>query len=315
MNTPTGLDSRPKRRNTPKTKIQHVRVPPDLHRNATGSPPPANLGGLIGGTGMSLDPALETAVRRGRQLRNHSPRTADMDVWLLTALGKPAAEATVDDLTAIILRNQKQTSRFTYWAHLRSLFKMLRADGLIPKDCVPDLELPHMKRPKRSPRPFSVNQLERLRAKMRPPWRDVVVIASLTGLRASELWALEGRHLVHGVHGPEIEVTGKGDKHAFIPAHPTVVEIIDSYGTLGRLWPRWSTPVVLSRMVNAEIRRVLGTGTLHQARHSFGTQLLAATDNLAVVQQLMRHSDMSSTLIYAELASDKGRQAIDLLAG
>lgn len=250
-----------------------------------------------------------------RELRGHSKRTTEIDLWILRTLGKHPAEATTADLEAIILRNRSAASRATYARRIRSIFKLLRDLGAIPADCTPDLALPVLKSPRGTPRPFTPDQLHRLRTEARQPLRDVFIVASLTGLRSMELLALEGRDLEDGIHGPQIRVIGKGRKEALIPAHPVVVELIESRRTLGRIFPAWSSPTALSAAASVEIKRILGFGTLHMIRHSYATQLLEATSDIALVASLMRHSSVSSTQIYCQVASSRQRQAIDLLAG
>lgn len=51
-------------------------------------------------------------------------------------------------------------------------------------------------------------------------------------------------------------------------------------------------------------------GTLHQARHVYGTQLLRSGANLRIVQELMRHRSISSTEIYTAVSSDERTDAI-----
>jgi integrase len=238
-----------------------------------------------------------------------------MDCWILGLLPGHPAEATVDDLSAIILRNRNQSSRASYHSWIRGLFRLLREDGLIPKDHTPDLDLPRVRRPKGQPRPFTREQMDRLRAEANQPFRDIITVASLTGLRAGELWALKGADLVHGYHGPELHVIGKGAKPAVIPAHPRVVEIIEGYGTLDRLWTRWCSPDGFSHNVSVEIRRVLGFGRLHMCRHFFATQVLDVTGDVTITQKLLRHSNVATTMVYAQVVESKTRAAVELLAG
>lgn len=256
------------------------------------------------------------ALAHARRLRGQSETTIRLDLVILRSLGKPPADCTQTDLEAAVLRSRSPSTRATYSRRLRSSFALMREVGAIPADCTPDVGLAKIREPQGRPRPFTPEQVERLRLESRQPWRDAIWLASLTGMRAMELWALTGADLVDGMHGPEIEVVGKGGKAATIPAHPAVVAIIEGHRTLGRIFPQWSTPAVLSTSVSREIRRVLGAGTLHQLRHSFATQVLAATGgDILTVQTLLRHESIQTTLTYAQLASHKPADAVRLLAG
>lgn len=254
------------------------------------------------------------ALAAARRLRGHSETTIKLDTWILSALGVCPCQATTADLERVVLRNRGQGSRSTYVRRLRSVFALLRDVGAIPADCTPDLGLPVIREPVTQPRPLTPAEVDRLREEARQPYRDVITIASLTGLRAMELFALEGAWLVDGLHGPELRLVGKGNKAAVIPAHPLVVDIIDRQRTLGRIFTTWSSPGSLSQGVCREIRRVLGHGSLHQVRHSFATQLLAMTGDLALTQAMLRHADPKTTLRYAAIVDTKPRAAINALA-
>jgi len=51
----------------------------------------------------------------------------------------------------------------------------------------------------------------------------------------------------------------------------------------------------------------------HSARHWYGTELMRATGDLRVVSELMRHSNIQSTVGYTHVADDRRRHAIGKL--
>lgn len=264
-------------------------------------------------TGPTITEAI-AIVAHARDVAGHSPQTARLDAWVLRAIGVPPQDATVLDLERVVLRSRNKGTRATYASRIRSTFELLNRVGAIDNQA--HEQLPRLPMPKTQPRPLSDSQVDALMAGMRQPYRDAVRIALLTGARAMEVWALEGRDLVDGPGGPEILLHGKGGKDISIPAHPAVVEVVESYRTLGRIFP-WSTPCVLSRMVGKEMRRVLGTHVeFHQCRHTFGTRVMKASGHdLLLTSKLMRHSSLETTKVYVAVADERPRQAIDLLAG
>lgn len=52
---------------------------------------------------------------------------------------------------------------------------------------------------------------------------------------------------------------------------------------------------------------------IHDLRHKFGSNLVAAGESLAVVRDLMGHSDIQTTMIYLHLAPDQKRSAVESL--
>lgn len=260
---------------------------------------------------ISTAEAIEL-IRHAREMAGHSPNTARLDGWIMRAIGKPPGQATLADLEAVVLRNADRGTRATYASRLRSCFEILNRLGAIDNDA--HLGLPNLSHPKRKPRPFSDDQVARLMAEMTDPHRSVVRFALLTGARAMEVYAFEGQHLLQGANGYEILLHGKGGTKMTVPAHPDVVQIINSANTLGRIF-HFSSPAALSHIMSHAIRDVLGDGhTFHQCRHTFGTRVYRSSGNsLVLTQQLMRHASIGSTLGYAAIAEDAPRAAVALL--
>ncbi len=52
---------------------------------------------------------------------------------------------------------------------------------------------------------------------------------------------------------------------------------------------------------------------MHVARHSFATMLLTGDVNISVIKELLGHSDVRVTQIYAKVVSKKKEEAINVL--
>jgi len=262
---------------------------------------------------LTVDEARE-AMARWHDLRGHSEGTATLDNWVLGAIGKPPEAATLADLEAVVLRSRAKATRASYASRIRSIYRALREMGLVTTTV--DLQLPRLRAPRSKPRPLTEQQVAALKAGMAQPHLDVVKVALLTGARSMEVHAMAGADLVDGEHGPELLLHGKGDKHVAVPAHPAVVQLVESYGTLGRLWPEYRSPGVLSHWVGSEMRRVLGEYVeFHQCRHTFGTRVYQATSDIYLTSNLMRHSSVATTQVYAAIADSRPRAAVELLKG
>ena len=278
---------------------------------------PAEQGQIHGGfrnvSELPLTP--EAALIHHHQLRGYSTNTLRLDLMLLSAIGDPQT-VTPQQLEAIILRSRSRSTRATYSRRLRSIFKVLTEAGIVTHDRAK--LIPVIKQPPGQPKPLSRDQLKLLLDQARPPFDDIFLVASLTGARAAELWAMEGVDLSDGMHGPELMLHGKGSagsgvRDQMIPAHPKVVQVFDRYATTGRLWPQWSSPSSFSVVCAREMRAVLGVKvSLHSLRHTFATQLLEVAP-VTTVSKLMRHQSVATTMIYAEVADEARRVALDMI--
>jgi integrase/recombinase XerD len=151
--------------------------------------------------------------------------------------------------------------------------------------------------------------------------RDVAILELLyaSGLRASELCDLKVRDVNFQVGC--VRVLGKGMKERIVPVGRAAAEAIQRY--LGECRPKLdaakSDRMFLSRtgrpmeriglwmLVERYGRRsgLLKSISPHVLRHCFATHLLAGGADLRVVQELLGHSDISTTQIYTHVDSSR----------
>lgn len=159
------------------------------------------------------------------------------------------------------------------------------------------------------------------------PWiraRDAALITLLygAGLRISEALGITGADLPLG---NSLRVLGKGGKERFAPLLPAVREAMGAYLALlpvqplpedaafrgargGPMGPR-AAQRLMERM-----RLKLGlpeTATPHALRHAFATHLLAHGGDLRAIQELLGHSNLSTTQRYAEVEGGRLLAAFD----
>ncbi|MGH8067740.1 MAG: site-specific tyrosine recombinase XerD [Candidatus Entotheonellia bacterium] len=273
-----------------------------------------------------------------RRLSLHTQRVYERDVraWLRTLPqhgNSEAAEMLTRDGVLRFLAQSRASglsprSLARRMAGLRAFCRYLRQEGVLATDPLLDLETPRLSQ--RLPHFLSIGEVDRL---LRQPrldtprgLRDAAMLEALyaTGLRVSELVSLpmSALHLAEGW----IKVRGKGGKERLIPLGEPAVERLQAYltGARERLMRGGRTTQVFVNGRGAGITRqgfwklLRGYTRLagirkpmspHTLRHSFATHLLERGADLRSVQQLLGHSDISTTQIYTHVLEARLRSA------
>jgi integrase/recombinase XerD len=234
------------------------------------------------------------------------------------------SSVTHDDLReyAYRLRNQGMaaTSIRRAQSALRTYFGFLLAEGLVEEDPTERMEAPKVGRPL----PDTLSRQEVVRLLEAPDsthrlyWRDRAILEVLygSGLRVSELTGL-GLNDVDSVEGVVL-VFGKGSKERLVPMGGAATRALERYlrevrPTLekgkgrGRIFLNArGTPISRTsvwKLVKkcAERAGIQKEISPHTLRHSFATHLLEGGADLAAVQELLGHADISTTQIYTHL--------------
>jgi integrase/recombinase XerD len=203
---------------------------------------------------------------------------------------------------------------------LRTYFGFLIAENLVVSDPSERVEPP--KGWRTLPSVLSVEEIDRLLTTpdLSEPlaWRDRAILefAYASGVRVSELVGLEIRHLV--LDGGYATVYGKGSKERLVPIGRRAVGALSIY--LRETRPRLERGKGQGRVfLNARGRPLSRVGVWkilrahvehagiekhvspHTLRHSFATHLLEGGADLAAVQEMLGHADISTTQIYTHI--------------
>lgn len=265
----------------------------------------------------------------------------------LTKRGVGLMEASSADLSAYMARlageGLKATSQARKLSSLRQLCKFLYAEGLRGDDPSAILDAPKKGRP--LPKTMSIDAVTRLldqaaREATGPEDADdsvkrlrmlaLVELLYATGMRVSELVALPARVL--GEEGRFLVIRGKGAKDRLVPLSRSAIAAMQAYGKalshLGETNPRFKdSPFLfpaaskeghLPRQVFARdlkdlaIRAGLSPSLLspHVLRHAFASHLLQNGADLRAVQELLGHTDISTTQIYTHVLEERLQQLV-----
>ncbi len=216
-------------------------------------------------------------------------------------------------------------------AAVKSYFHFLVAEGTLEDDPTVAVDSPPVD--KRLPRPLSPEETARLlavpaRSNSPKGLRDRALLELMyaTGMRASEVIELTTDAL--DLEAGTVRCLGKGKKERILPLYPGALQALKEYLERGRakllrgqdekalfvnhrgqpmtrqgLWL-----LVKEYAALAGIEEV----TPHTLRHSFATHLLDGGAGLREVQQLLGHTNISTTQVYTKVSTRRKREAYDL---
>ena len=208
-------------------------------------------------------------------------------------------------------------------ACLKSFFHFLLREGKIVKDPTQDFKLP--KKAKRLPKALSISETIKLIAAPRGKdfmhLRDAALLEVLyaTGMRASEVVSLNLSDINLDVSF--IKCFGKGSKERIVPFNNTALKALKEYMDNGRpMFPKKDKEALFIDKNGKRLSRqglwlitkkyVKATGVKsktspHTLRHSFATHLLERGADLRSVQEMLGHSDISTTQIYTSVSRER----------
>lgn len=165
-------------------------------------------------------------------------------------------------------------------------------------------------------------------------YRDLAIVhlMLLCGLRSREILELD----LDDVAWTEqrLHVSGKGQRDRVLPLVDALIRVLDDYVKLerpsrhhatrlflvlqGRRRGRPMTTAGLRSLFRQRRRRpTLSIANAHRFRHTFGTDMARAGVRLPILQRMMGHADMKTTLQYIELSlvdvADEYRRAISTI--
>ncbi|MBO3762422.1 site-specific tyrosine recombinase XerD [Ciceribacter sp. L1K22] len=255
----------------------------------------------------------------------------------VTTASAPDLSAYLGDLEG---RGFEPTSQARRLSSMRQFYKFLYAEGLREDDPTATLDAPRKRRP--LPKTLSMEQVDRLLAlaaeEARQPGKGqlqrlrllaLLELLYATGMRVSELVALPATVLsrTEGF----LLIKGKGNKERLVPLSRPAKESLATYGHALTeedpdlaaespwLFPAASKEGYLPRQVFArDLKDLAARSGLpsaavspHVLRHAFASHLLQNGADLRVVQELLGHSDISTTQIYTHVLEERLRQVVE----
>jgi integrase len=202
-------------------------------------------------------------------------------------------------------------------AYLRAALRWAARQGYIPS--APLVEMPKLPKKVCIRKTDQAGYLKILNAAPDDDWRPFITAAWFTGLRRGELMALEWS----GDNGaPWVDLERgriwlpaewcKSDADSWLPLHPDLAAVLKSLRQgPGRVFRLSASANEVSRTFTAIAKAAGVPITLHDLRRSFGSRY-ATKVPAPVLQRLMRHSDIRTTLTFYADVEDALEEAIKL---
>lgn len=203
-------------------------------------------------------------------------------------------------------------------ASLRGFFKWASSAGIIDKNPASTLEQPKV--PQRLPKVVSIKEIEEMLHNNLTPLEHVIMeLLYSCGLRVSELVNLKTSDI--DLSSKYVRCFGKGSKERIIPigeiAKKAVTEymperdfLVKKYNLNTKLLLIQNSGRLITRQdvytfIHAQGKLIHKNISPHTLRHSFATHLLENGADLRVVQELLGHSDVSTTQLYTHISKKR----------
>lgn len=196
-------------------------------------------------------------------------------------------------------------------------------EEIIEADPTVDIKLP--KKAKRLPKSLSISETIKLISAPREQnfiaIRDAAMLELLyaSGMRASEITSLNIADINFSVSF--VKCLGKGSKERIVPINKITLVALKTYleKARGEFPPKDKTALFLDKNGERLTRQglwlvikkyvkltgVKGVTSPHTLRHSFATHLLEKGADLRSVQEMLGHTDISTTQIYTSVSRER----------
>ncbi len=201
-----------------------------------------------------------------------------------------------------------------FHSRLKSLLKKAYKEKLIKENPYTRWQIPKIKR-KREIRYITESELEAIRAKnfshlpRLDQVKDKFLFSCYTGLRFSDVEGLLASEIKKGEMGYHLErEQAKTKVTVYVPLLTPAVEIYKKYMALhyheitGKLFPPLTNAALNTYLKElADLCGIEKNLTHHMARHTCGTMLLNYGVSLEVVKEILGHTSIHTTAIYAKI--------------
>ena len=221
-------------------------------------------------------------------------------------------------IRALRERKLAPTSVIRKVASIRGFFKWLTSSNIIRNNPAGSIEQPKV--PKRLPKVISVKDIEAMLKNNLSPLEHIIMeLLYSCGLRVSELVNLKINDI--DLASKYVRCFGKGSKERIIPIGETAKNVVLEYLPI-REYLQKKYNITSKKLLIADTGKFINRQDVynfihkqgkiihknispHTLRHSFATHLIENGADLRIVQELLGHSDVSTTQLYTHISKKR----------
>ncbi len=218
----------------------------------------------------------------------------------------------VDRYFSILLaQGRKPTGLNVDYRHLKAAFNKAAEWGYIKEN--PFARVKPLKVPSKPPRFLSEREVKQVLdylAQKDREFHDVVLFAIETGCRRKEISNLQVKDI--DFETGYIRILGKGDKERFIPMTSRLREMFKRRcsSRLGKVFQNWHPDTITHKW--QKTMKALGMKyRFHDLRHTTASWLAIRGTPLQFIQELLGHSSVQVTQVYAHLRTEVIRDEME----
>lgn len=236
-------------------------------------------------------------------------------------------------MTRLFNKDFKKKSIARKLSSLKTFYRYLITEKIVTKNPFELIESPKVE--KSLPRFLYKEEIEKIFSSIDKTTaigkRNLAIMEILygSGLRVSELVSLEEKNL--DFSNAMIKVLGKGSKERYVPMNLRTIEALNNYIHVGRpelvlkvetvqpsvLFVNRNGGALTTRGVRVIINKILEDAAEsihvypHMLRHTFATHLLDGGADLRSVQEMLGHSNLSTTQIYTHVSTEQLKKSME----
>ncbi|HOK87814.1 MAG TPA: tyrosine-type recombinase/integrase [Fervidobacterium sp.] len=216
-----------------------------------------------------------------------------------------------------------ETTISRYISSLRVFFDYMTLIGAVKENPVDRIRHPRLR--KKIPSFLTIEEVREIinayNEEKELKYRTIVATLYFCGLRVSELCNLKVEDVSFYPAYVKV-VMGKGNKDRLVPISDNIVPLLEKYEKeykpkvyFFENTGRSLAPSTVFRIVKRAAKKAGITKDIHPhtLRHSFATHLIMNNVNVKIVQELLGHSNLSTTSIYLHVADKEKFDAVKRL--